>query len=57
MVPGAVDVVPLNVQLSVLPPLLIVQVSVSDGPERQSSPSRRSVRDGEPGLKPRRTNR
>jgi hypothetical protein len=33
MVPGAVDVLPLNVQLSVLPPLLIVHVSVSEGPE------------------------
>src|ERR1700730_7883830 len=33
MVPGAVEVLPLNVQSSVLPPLVIVQVSVSDGPE------------------------
>ena len=32
MVPGAVDVLPLNVQLSVLPLFVSVQVSVSDGP-------------------------
>jgi len=32
MVPGAVDVLPLNVQLSVFPPFAISQVSVSDGP-------------------------
>jgi hypothetical protein len=32
IVPGAVDVLPLNVQLSVLPLLLSVQVSVSVGP-------------------------
>ena len=33
MVPGAVEVLPLNVQLSVLPLFVIVHVSVSDGPE------------------------
>ena len=33
IVPGAVEVLPSNVQLSVLPPLVIVQVSVCDGPE------------------------
>ena len=32
MVPGAVDVLPSNVQLSVLPLSAIVQVSVCDGP-------------------------
>lgn len=32
MVPGAVDVLPLNVQLIVLPPLMSTQVSVSVGP-------------------------
>jgi hypothetical protein len=32
MAPGAVDVLPLNVQLMVLPPLISVQVSVSVGP-------------------------
>ena len=32
MLPGAVDVLPLKVQLSVFPPLAIVQVSVSVGP-------------------------
>ena len=33
MVPGAVEVLPLNVQLSVLPLFVIVHVSVSVGPE------------------------
>jgi len=33
MVPGAVEVLPSNVQLSVLPLFVIVHVSVSDGPE------------------------
>ena len=32
MVPGAVDVLPLNVQLMVLPALVNVQVSLSVGP-------------------------
>ena len=32
IVPGAVDVLPLNVQLIVVPPFAISQVSVSDGP-------------------------
>jgi hypothetical protein len=32
MVPGAVDVLPLNVQLMVVPLFPISQVSVSDGP-------------------------
>jgi hypothetical protein len=32
MVPGAVEVLPLNVQSSVLPPFVNVQVSVSVGP-------------------------